>query len=174
MSVRNPTTFNLFVDESEIEQREIITTTAPSAVADDQVFYLDKESLILSAFFAPLSNGVEAAGAGWSEKRHFKIESKDMCGVAGVSNDEISHYLQIYAKVSGGATGQVKLVSSLATADGTATCTVTSATGAWVAAAAAMNVKTNANEDTLALSIQTSVGTGEVSVYGIALYAAET
>ena len=174
MSVRNPTTFNLFVDESTVEPGDTIATTTPSAVADDQIFFLDKESLIMSHFFYPIEVGSQAAVSAWKDMRIWILESKDMCDEAGVTNDEISHYLQIYASITGGATSEVRLVSSLATASGTATCTVASATGAWVAGAAAMNIKTNANEDTLTMSVRGTVWTGITYVYGIALYAGET
>lgn len=172
MSVRNPTTYNQFVDEAEIERREQITTTVPSEVTDDQVYVLDQRELVVShcgpsAEYGGTNNGFTVG--------EFMLDSKDMCDVASVSNNEIPHSVQVYGRVSsGGTTGTVTVTSLLASGTATATVTLNSTTAAWVKAAATMNIKTNANEDTISTSIARTGGAGFVCVYGISIVADET
>jgi hypothetical protein len=170
MSARNPTTYNQFADEAQIEQREQITTTTPSAVADDQVFVLDQQELIVShcGLSVEAPTGTHLLG-------DFKLDSKDMCDVAGVSNNEIAHSVQAYGRVSaGGTTGTVTITSTLATGSTSCTVTFSSTTAAWVAASGTMNIKSNANEDTISTVVARTAGAGYVCVYGIAIVADET
>lgn len=172
MSARNPTTYNQFVDESEIERGDQITTTTPSAVADDQVYILDQQELIVSHCGPSAEYGATDNGRGVGE---YKLDSKDMCDVAGVSNNEIAHSVQVYGRVSsGGTTGTVTVTSTLASGSASAVVTLSSTSAAWVKAAATMNIKSNANEDTITTAIARTAGTGFVCVYGIAIFADET
>jgi hypothetical protein len=171
MSARNPTTFNMYVDEATLEQGTTIITTAPSQVADDQVFVLDVQELIVSDYF----NAQGFTAGAFATFYTYKLESKDMCDVAGVSNNEIAHYLQVYAWVSaGGTTGEVRATSSLATASTSATATINSTTKQWVAGAAALNIKTNGNEDTITIEVRRTAGAGTVYLAGVAIFAGET
>lgn len=172
MAARNPTDYVAWYNETKIIPRAQIIYTVPSSVADDQAFILDQEELIVSDCFVPF----RTTSAAFVTVGVYHTDSKDMCGVVGVSNNEISHAVVFLAWNSDGATtGEVRLTSTLATASTSYTYSVLvgDSAAAW-RGAGAMNIKTNGNEDTLTLEARVTGGAGAIYVAGLGVFAAET
>jgi hypothetical protein len=167
MSVRNPTTFNVWVDQMKMQTAKEILATEPAKVVDDQHFVLDREEMVLGVVFPVW----ESSDTGWVTIGIWHLESKDMCGDASVVANEIAHDFYVSAFLSGAGTAEIRLVSTL-TSD-LATATIDATDSVWVSAGD-MVVATNALEDTLTLAARVTGGAISVRVRGFALFANET
>ncbi len=165
MSVRDPTAFNTFVDIDTLKTGESILTTAPSQIVDDQMFILDRGEMIVAAFDTYYATN----SAAFVDMFTIYFDSKDMCDVDGVTDNEIAHSVFFYGYTDA-AQGEVRLTST-ASSNNTSTATLTN-TVQWVQGDS-INIKTNGNEETATVAIRVTTAT-QVYLFGIAIFADET
>lgn len=169
MAARNPSDFNRWIDQRKLLPRDKIYADELDKVIDDQHYVLDAGRLVLSTIFYRY----ETQSGTFVNFRNIPVISKNMCGVSGVSNDEISHEVSALCWGSlAGSDGEVK-VSSNATASASATLAAAGGTTPTWTPFGTLNIKTNGIEDTLVLEAR-STGTGNFYVGGLLVVALET
>lgn len=170
MAARNPTSFHSFPDEGAMRPGDPIVWTDPDKIFDDMEFLLDTERLILTDCFVI---SAEEDGTSYRTKATWRLYSKDMCGVSGVTNDEISHEVTLLLWVEDAGETVTARVSSTAVASGSFEVTETATSPTW-SSYQAINIKTNGNQDTLTLEMKTSTNAKKVHCGGIGIFALET
>lgn len=170
MSARNPTDFNHFVDLSALRAGELITTTVPSQVVDDQMFILDKSEMTvcMAGIFA------YEFGGSFVDKFILYVDAKDMCSEANVTNDEIS--CTVYAATClgpSGIEGRLRLTST-AVANNSVTQTFTTYNPFNYESVGTLNLKTNGNENTITVSLASTGGFDYAYLLGLLIVADET
>ncbi len=170
MAVRNPTDFTRWLDIESLTAGRIIKAATADAIRNDQVYVLDAEMLLLSEMVEDYSwtSAAYVTIALWGE-----MYSKDMCSVAGVTNNEISHEWCVYAKSPAGTDGTMRLTSQ-AVASNTSEITIVG-DGTWkFYGFGTINIKTNDILDYLLLEAKRTAGGGTMLFGGIGVFALVT
>jgi hypothetical protein len=172
MSARNPTDFNAFVDMSQLRGGEKVTTTSPSSVVDDQMFILDKAEMVICApglFYS------ETVTGSWVQQTIFYVDCKDMCGVDGVTNNEIECSVFAQAWCDGGD-GKIRITSGAVANNDINITNVGSVVPSdypLFESVGTLNLKTNGTENTITVYLQ--AGAADTTfLHGLFIVANET
>ncbi len=170
MAARNPTDFTRWLDIESLTAGRIIKAATADAIRNDQVYVLDAEMMLLSENYedGPFNGAGYATLQQWST-----LYSKDMCSVAGVTNNEISHEWCVYVKSPVGTDGDVRLTSQAVASNTSTIALVGDGTWKWYGFGT-INIKTNDITDYLLLEGRRTAGGGTLLWGGIGIFALET
>lgn len=166
MAARNPSAYSSWIDESKLEPGQPILAATPDAVLNDQEYVLDQPVVVMS-WCGPV---LRVVGTGWTAVNYLYVRNKDMCDVAGVTNNEIA--CDVYVRLMGD--GSVRLTSTNATANTTASAAhVGVASRDWVQCDT-INIPADGTEDEILIELNLTEGETYLELDGILILAQET